>query len=245
MVGFHHVVGAHLVQVGVLQAGKCLLAAVFACGRGTHGHRGHFVLALDTDGLVGIAHGSIDFRRQGAGQDGCLHHDGALAQLVDTLRRGCKALNNVVDEGTQFCRTGIVFFSDLVLHHLAETAHQFLQVVWVAVDDGVIPVNAGILPVNDSPDDAAVYLAFIKNPVKGHRRNGSEVRSLNLLDFADDSRVVVLTANKQFSTFAQVNNIRTCQHKLFSDGLRRLGLLARSLCLCGRLFGHDFLRIWG
>ena len=242
VVGFGNVVRADHVEIGVLQAGEGLLARVLACSGGTHCNRHHLVLVGVADGLVGAAHCRVDLGRKRSGEDGCLHHDGTLAQLVNAFGGGCKAFDHIVDEGAQFGGAGILLLGYGLADLLAQATDQFLQIVGVTVDNRIVPVDAAVLTVHNSADKTAVDLAFVQNTMEGHRGNGPEVRSLDLLDLADDGGVVVLAADKQFGTFPELNNIRSCQYQLLSNGLRRRSSLG-GLRLRGRLFDHDFLRI--
>ena len=238
VVGFSHVVGADLVQVGVLQAREGFLAGVFAGCRGAHGHGGHVVLVLAADVAVGAAHGGVDFGRQRHGEDGRLHHDGALAQLVDALGRGRKALDHVVDEGPQLRGAGLAAFLLGGGNLLAELADEFLQVVGIAVDFRVVPVDAVVFLVDHFADDATVDLGFVQDPVEGHRGDGPEVGGLDFLDLADDGSVVVFAANKELTAFTKQDDVRAGQDKLFLDVFRRGGL-GRGL---GGFVCHGFLR---
>ena len=77
---------------------------------------------------------------------------------------------------------------------------------------------------------------LIENVMEGNRGDGSEMRSLDFLNLTDDGGVVVFAADQHFAAGTQLDDIRTCQHKLFPDILRRL----RGLFLV-----HDFLRFAG
>ena len=227
---------AHHVQEGVLQAGEGLFAGVFTCGGGTHGHGGHIVLIFLADSAVGAAHGLIDLGRERHGKDSGLHHDGTLAELIDALRRGSEAFNHVIDERAQLRGTGLgaVFLG--VSHAFAELMHKFLQIIGILVDHRVVPVDAAVFLIHHAADEAAVDFGLIENVMEGNRGDGSEMRSLDFLNLTDDGGVVVFAADQHFAAGTQLDDIRTCQHKLFPDILRRL----RGLFLV-----HDFLRFAG
>ena len=101
MVCFHYFVFANHVQVGILQTGKGLLARVFARSGRTHGHGGHVVFIFAADVAVCAAHGFRNIVRHFNRQNGRLHHNRALAQLVDALWRGGKSFYYMVNKGAQ------------------------------------------------------------------------------------------------------------------------------------------------
>ena len=238
VIGFHNLVRADHVQIGVLQTGKGLFAGVFAGGRRAHGNGRHVVAVFPADSRVGAAYGSVHFRRQINGKDGGLHHDRTLAQLVDAFGRGCETFHNGVDEGTQFGVPLLHFRTRGVVNLLAELADKFLQEVGILVDFRIIPVDARVFAIHDGAHDFAADTGFIQQTMESHGRNGSEMRGLNFLNLADQGRIVVLAPHEEFGFFTQADDIRAGQHQLFLDvfGFRR------SLAGCGVFVGHDFLR---
>ena len=166
VVGLDAAVLAHDVQVGVLQTGKGLLAAVFpGCG-GAHGHGLVFQPGVVADVQVGPADGLHDLLRRLNGEDGRLHEHGALAQLVDALRAGGEALDHVVHKGPQLDeRAGVL--GHLAGDALGDAAGELAQKLDVAVDLVVVPVGGVVFLVHDGAHQGRVDLGFVEQEVEG------------------------------------------------------------------------------
>ena len=175
-------------------------------------------------------------------QNGRLHHNRALAQLVDALWRGGKAFYYIVDKGAQLGVRLLTFRQRGLLNLLAELTHELLQEVRILVDFGVVPVDAPVFAVYDAAHHPAVDLCFIQQMMKGNGRDGAEMGRLNALNLADQSSVVVLTTNKQLRFGTNLHNFGAVEHQSFLNCLRRvdLGFVLRRFG--GGTLRHVFLR---
>ena len=237
VIGGGHAAVAHDVQVGVLQAGKGLLARVFAGGGGTHGHGHVFGARFLADGAVGLAHAFVHGLGQLHAQDACLYQHRAFAQLVDAFRRGRKAFHHVVDEGAQLDLGFTGLGRSLGADFLGQVANELLQELRVLVDLGIVPVDAVVFPVHGGADERCVDPGFVEQHVECLRRDGAELGCADSFHLADDGGVVVLAADQQFGIVADAHDVCAGQHQLLGE----FGNLGASLGGLGRgLFNRSF-----
>ena len=234
--GGHCVVADH-VQEGVLKAREGFLAGVLTGGGGTHGHGHVALLRFGADVAVGGTDGLVDAFGQGAGQDGGLHHDGTLAELVDAFLRGGEAVDHVVDERAQAdmrqFRIGFGSLADLG----GDGTHEFRQELVILGDFGGSPIDAVIGFVDHGTDQRRAHLAFVEHDVERHGRNGAELRNANALNAADQRRVVVFATHQQLGVLADPHDVRAGQDQALEKIFHRN--LVLSVFGCGRSFRHE------
>ena len=205
MVGVHAHVFAHDIQIGVLQPGEGLLAAVLARGGRAHGHGNVLKPGLFADVEVGAAHLGLDILGQGHREDGRLYEHGTLAQLVDALGAGGEAFNDVVDEGTQLDQSAALLgFAD----DTGNVLDELLQVLGVLVDLFIVPLDLRILGIDRGADEGGVDLGLIEQLVEGDGRNGAELGRADAFDLADDGGVVVFAADENLGLLADGDDCR-------------------------------------
>ena len=101
-------------------------------------------------------------------QNGRLHHDRALAQLVDALGGGGETFDYIIDKGAQLGIGLLAFRQRGLMNLLAELTHELLQEVRILVDFGVVPVNAPVFTVHHAAYHTPIDLCFIKQMMKGN-----------------------------------------------------------------------------
>ncbi len=247
LIGPHGLGRADDVEIGVLEAGEGLLAAVLAGGRRTHGHGDVLKAGVAADVVVGVGYGLAHLGRHVHGENGDLDQDGTLAQLVDAFGRGGEALDHIVDEGAQLDGrprgAGHAGAGDL-----GQIAHEVLHVLRIAVDFLVVPVDPAVAFVDHFPDQRGVDLGFVEDAVEGHGRHGPELGGAYALDLADQRRVVVLASDEDFRLFAYGDDIgsrederfRRIDDRAFGFGGRCIVLARFVIGLC---LGHSPLLV--
>ena len=234
LVGLDGLGRAHDVEIGVLEAGESLLAAVLARGRGAHGHGDVLEAGVPADVVVGVGHGFADFGRHVDGEDGDLDENRAFAQLVDAFGRGGEALDHVVDEGAQLDgrARGV---GELAPGFLGEVAHEVFHVFRVAVDFLVVPVDPAVAVVDHFADQRRVDLGLVEHAVEGHGGYGPKLRCADAGDLADERRIVVLASDENFSLFADADDVGPGEDE-------RGGGIDGRVSLFGGLGGHGVLQ---
>ena len=99
-----------------------------------------------------------------------------------------------------------------VMALLAQLAYKFLQEIGILIYFRIVPVNATILFIHHRAHYTAIDLGFIQQTMKGQRRDRTKMRRLNTLNLADQGRIIVLAADKQFRLGPELHDVRAGQH---------------------------------